>query len=122
MQANDLLKYRDKTIDGFKDGTFLSEHWKKTDDAAYDYGSKDVDDFIQEIKSMSEKINLNLIEEFFEAPSPADYAKMLIYIKNPHKNKEIVTEKNGRISDLKRQNKINEWNTNKNIEKNAVRH
>ena len=26
MQANDLLKYRDKTIDGFKDGTFLSEH------------------------------------------------------------------------------------------------
>ena len=87
MQANDLLEYRDKTIDGFKDGTFLSEHWKKSDAAAYDYGSKDVDDFIQEIKSMSEKINLNLIEEFFEPPSPVDYAKMLIYIKNPHKNK-----------------------------------
>ena len=101
MQANDLLEYRDKTIDGFKDGTFLSEHWKKSDDAAYDYGSKDVDDFIQEIKSMSEKINLNLIEEFFEPPSPADYAKMLIYIKNPHKNKEIVAAKNDRISDLK---------------------
>ena len=26
MQANDLLKYRDKIIDTFKDGTFLSEH------------------------------------------------------------------------------------------------
>ena len=26
MQANDLLKYRDKIIDAFKDGTFLSEH------------------------------------------------------------------------------------------------
>ena len=50
---------------------------------------------------MSEKINLNLIEEFFEPPSPADYAKTLIYIKNPHKNKEIVAAKNDRISDLK---------------------
>ena len=50
---------------------------------------------------MSEKINLNLIEEFFESPSPADYAKMLIYVKNPDKNKEIVAEKNDRISDLK---------------------
>ena len=26
MQANDLLKYRDKIIDAFKDDTFLSEH------------------------------------------------------------------------------------------------
>ena len=29
MQANDLLEYRNKTIDVFKDGTFLSEHLKK---------------------------------------------------------------------------------------------
>ena len=26
MQANDILKYRDKIIDAFRDGTFLSEH------------------------------------------------------------------------------------------------
>ena len=26
MQTNDLLKYRDKIIDAFKDNTFLSEH------------------------------------------------------------------------------------------------
>ena len=28
MQANDLLKYRDKIIDAFKDDTFQSEHLK----------------------------------------------------------------------------------------------
>ena len=49
MQADDLLEYRNKTIDAFKDGTFLSELVNK---------------FIQEIKSMEEKINLNLFEEF----------------------------------------------------------
>ena len=27
MQANDLLEYRDKIIDAFKDGIFLSEHF-----------------------------------------------------------------------------------------------
>ena len=37
MQANDMLHYRQKIIKTFRDGTFLSEHWKKTDDAAYDY-------------------------------------------------------------------------------------
>ena len=57
MQANDLLEYRNKTIDVFKDGTFLSEHLKKTDNAAYGYVLEDVKDFIQEIESMSEKIN-----------------------------------------------------------------
>ena len=46
MQANDLLEYRNKTIDVFKDGTFLSEHLKKLDDAAYDYVLKDVNSFI----------------------------------------------------------------------------
>ena len=29
MQANDLLEYRNKIIDAFKDGTFSSEHLKK---------------------------------------------------------------------------------------------
>ena len=100
MQVNDLLEYRDRIIDVFKDGTFLSEHLKKSD-AANDYVLKDVDDFIQKIKSMSEKINLNLFEEFFESPSPADYVKRLIYIKNPDENEEIVSEIKDRISDLK---------------------
>ena len=53
MQANYLLEYRDKIIDAFKDGTFLSKYLKKSDNAGYNYVSKDVKDFIQEIESMS---------------------------------------------------------------------
>ena len=85
MQANDLLEYRDKIIDAFKDGTFSSERLKKLDDAAYDYVLKDVNNFIQEIKSMEEKINLSLSKDFFESSSPADYAEMLT--ENQDKNK-----------------------------------
>ena len=51
---------------------------------------KDVYNFVQKTKSMSEKINLSLFEDFFESSSPADYAKMLI--KNSDKNKEMVAE------------------------------
>ena len=29
MQANELLEYRNKIIDAFKNDTFLSEHFKK---------------------------------------------------------------------------------------------
>ena len=101
MQANDLLEYRGKIIKAFKDGTFLSEHLKKSDDAAYNYVLKDVNKFIEEIKSMEEKINLSLFEEFFESSSPANYAKMLINTKNADENKEIVEEIENRISDLK---------------------
>ena len=82
MQANDLLEYRDKIIDAFKDGIFLSEHLKKSDDAAYDFMLKNVNKFIQEIRSMEEKISLSLFEDFFQNSSPADYAKMLINTKN----------------------------------------
>ena len=64
MQANDLLKYGDKIIQAFRDGTFLSEHLKKTDNAAYNYVLKDINSFIQEIKSMEEKIYLSLFEDF----------------------------------------------------------
>ena len=32
MQSNDLLEYRDKIIEAFRDGTFSSEHLKKTDE------------------------------------------------------------------------------------------
>ena len=55
MQANDVLEYRDKIIDSFRDTFFvhflgvhfLSEYLEKSDDAAYDYVLKDVEKFIQ---------------------------------------------------------------------------
>ena len=100
MQVNDMLEYRDEIIDAFKDGTFSSEYLKEADDAGYKYVLKGVKDFIQEIESMSEKINLSLFEEFFESSSPADYAKMLINT-SPDENKKIVEEIKDRILDLK---------------------
>ena len=90
MQAKNLWKSRDIIIKVFKDGIFPSEHLKKSDDAAYNYVLKDVNKFIEEIKSMEEKINLSLFEEFFEYSSPADYAKKLIRIKNQDENKKII--------------------------------
>ena len=101
MQANDLLEYRNKIIDAFKDGNFLCKYLKKSDAAAYDYVLKDVNDFIQEIKLMKEKFNLSLFEDFFQSSSPADYAKMLINTSNPDENKENTTEIKNRISNLK---------------------
>ena len=101
MQVNDMLEYRYEIIDAFKDGTFSSEYLKEADDAGYKYVLKGVKDFIQEIESMSEKINLSLFEEFFESSSPANYAKMLINTKNLDKKKEFVKEIKDRISDLK---------------------
>ena len=100
MQANDLLEYRDEIIEAFKDGTFSSEHLKKPDDAAYDYVLKDVNNLIQKIESISENINPNFFNEFFEL-SPADYVKELINTNNPDKNKEFVAKIKDRISDLK---------------------
>ena len=40
---------------------------------------------------MEEKINLSLFEDFFEL-LPANYAKMLINIRNGDENKGIVAE------------------------------
>ena len=34
MQANDMLEYRNRIIDAFKNSIFLSEYLKKSDDAA----------------------------------------------------------------------------------------
>ena len=62
MQANEMLEYRDKIIDAF-----LSEYFKKSDDAEYKYVLKDVKKVTQEIESMSEKINLSLSEEFLKS-------------------------------------------------------
>ena len=73
-------------------------------DVAYDYVLKDVNTFIQKIELMSENINPNFFNEFFEL-SPADYAKELINTKNPDKKKETVAEIEDRISKFKRQNK-----------------
>ena len=42
-----------------------------------------------------------MFKDFFESSSPADYAKMLINIRNSDKNKEIVAETKDRISNLK---------------------
>ena len=81
MHANDLFKYRNKTIQAFKEGTFSSEHLKKSDGAAHDYVLENVNDFIQKIKSMSENIELSLFSEFYEL-LPADYAKGLIKVKD----------------------------------------
>ena len=50
---------------------------------------------------MKEKINLNLFEDFFESSSPADYAEMLINIKNADENKGIVAEIKDKIFHLK---------------------
>ena len=101
IHPNDLLKHRDKIIGALRKGTFLSEHLKKSDNAAYDYVLKDVNNFIQKIESMAEKINLSLFEDFFGSPSPADYAKILINTKNLSENKESVAEIENRILDLK---------------------
>ena len=55
-----------------------------------------------------------MLENFFESPSPADYAKKLINISNVDENKGIVAEIEDRISNLKdRIKEINE--TEKNI-------
>ena len=84
MEANGMLKYGDKIIEIFRDGTFLSEHLKKSDNVAYDYVLKEVSKFVKKIESMAKNINLSLFNEFFES-SPVNYAKYLINLKNTEK-------------------------------------
>ena len=52
MQANDMLESRNKIIEAFRDGIFLSKHLKKSVDAAHDYVLKEVTKSIKKIKSM----------------------------------------------------------------------
>ena len=80
MQANNMLEYGDKIIKAFIDGTFLPEHLKKSDAAAYDYVLKDVSKFIRKIQSVLGNINLSLFHEFFKL-STVEYAKYLINLK-----------------------------------------
>ena len=120
MQANGMLKYRNKIIEELKDGTLLSKHLKTSDDAALYHVLEDVKDFIQKIKLIAEKINLSLFEDFFESSSPADFAKKLIITRNLGKKKEFVAEIKDRISYLK--DRIKEMSeTEKNI-KMRMRH
>ena len=96
MEVNDMLEYRNKIIDAFKN--FCLNIFKN--DAAHNYVLKDVNLFIEEIKLMAEKINLSLFKEFFELSSPAKYAKELINTKNQDENKKRIEEIKYRISDL----------------------
>ena len=98
-----LLEYRNKIINAFKYGTFLSEYLKKKQIMLNINVLKNADNFAQEIESMSKKINLSLFKDFFESSSPADYAKMLINT-SPNENKKVVAEIEDRISDLKDKN------------------
>ena len=69
---------------------------KNPDNAGYNYVLKDVDNFTQEIESMSEKINLSLFEDFFKSSLPTDYAKIFINT-SPDENKKIEEEIKDRI-------------------------
>ena len=100
MQANDVLKYRDKTIEAFRDGTFASEHSKKFDDASHDYMLEDVNSFIQKIESMGGKINLSFLDEFFES-SYQLAMQICLSVLRKNENKEIVADIENRISGLK---------------------
>ena len=95
------MKSRNEIIKAFKNGIFLSEHLKNSDDAAYNYMLRNVNEFIEEIKSMEKIIDLSLFEDFFQLWSPANYANMLINTKNQNENKERVKEIENRIWDLK---------------------
>ena len=57
IHSNDMLDYGHKIIEAFINGTFSSEHLKKSDDAANDYTLKGVNNFIQKIELMAKKIN-----------------------------------------------------------------
>ena len=81
MHANELLESRNKIIKAFKDDIFPSEHLKKSDDAAYDFTLKNVNKFIQEIRSMEEKINLSLFEDFFDFHHQLIMQKSLLILK-----------------------------------------
>ena len=105
MHANELLESRNKIIKAFKDDIFPSEHLKKSDDAAYDFTLKNVNKFIQEIRSMEEKINLSLFEDFFQSSSPAEYAKEPINTKNADENKKECRRNKKQNIRFRRQNK-----------------
>ena len=90
---------------------FLSEHLKKSNNAAYNHCWKMQRILLRKL-NQCQKINLTLFQDFVESSSPADYAKMLINTEDPDKSKEFVAEIKNNIR-FKRQNKGNEWNRKK---------
>ena len=56
MQGNDLLEYRNKIIDVFKDGTFLSENLKELDNAAYDFMLNYVKEKLRKLNRWKKKL------------------------------------------------------------------
>ena len=72
----------------------------KLDDAAANYVLNVVNEYIKEIKSMEEKISLDLFKEFFQHSSPAECVKELLNTKNADENKKNEEEIKNRISDL----------------------
>ena len=105
VHANDMLEYRDKIIDAFKNGTFSSEHLKKSGHAAHDHVLEDVNNFVQKTESIAEKINLDLFEDFFESSSLPNCEKTLININNPDENIRICGRDRRQNIKFKRQNK-----------------
>ena len=95
----------------------MSEHLIKLDDSAHSYVLENVNKLIEEIKSMEEKINWSLFEDFFESLSPPGYAKMLINTKNADEKNKNVEEIENRISDLKY--RIKRMSEKEKIDKNA---
>ena len=91
----------------FKNGIFLPEYLKKSDDTGYNYALKDVKYFIQEIRLMEEKMNLSLSEDFFASSSAADYTKKSLLILVQMKTKNNSGNKRQYIR-FKRKNKKNE--------------
>ena len=107
MQANEMLEYRDKIIDAFKNGTFLSEYLKNLDEAGYKYIIKDVKKFTQEIESMSEKINLSLFKEFLSHHHQLIMQKCLLIQKIKIRTKNLQKKQKTKYQ-IQRQNKSNE--------------
>ena len=99
MQAKDLLEYRNKIIDAFKDGTFLSEHLNQMLLLIINYVLEYVNKLIEEIKSMEEKINLSL-KNFLNHHHQVIMQKCLL-LKIKMRTKKKVEEIENRISDLK---------------------
>ena len=82
-----MLECRDKIIDAFKNGTFSSEHLKKSDDAAHDHVLEDVNKFTQKIESIAEKTNLGLFEDFLNHHHQLIMEKHLLILRIQMKKK-----------------------------------
>ena len=82
-----MLECGDKIIDAFKNGTFSSEHLKKSDDAAHDHVLEDVNKFIQKIESIAEKTNLGLFEDFLNHHHQLIMEKHLLILRIQMKKK-----------------------------------